>query len=85
LGLVNRVVPVESCLSEAKKLAHSIAAQPTLAVQAAKAAVLAAVDMKLSEGLSYERLSFYRLFDTNDQKEGMKAFFEKRKPVWNGN
>lgn len=84
-GLVNRVVPVESYLSEAKKLAHTIAAQPALAVQAAKASVLHAVDSKLSEGLSFERLSFYRLFDTQDQKEGMKAFFEKRKPVWNGN
>lgn len=84
-GLVNKVVPVESYLSEAKKLAHSIAAQPPLAVQAAKASVLAAVDMKLSEGLSFERQSFFRLFDTQDQKEGMKAFFEKRKPVWNGN
>jgi enoyl-CoA hydratase len=84
-GLVNKVVPVENYLSEAKKLARTIAAQPTLAVQAAKAAVLKAVDSPLSEGLSYERLSFFRLFDTNDQKEGMKAFFEKRKPVWNGN
>ncbi len=85
MGLVNKVVPVESYLSEAKKLAHTIAAQPALAVQAAKASVLAAVDMKLSEGLSFERLSFFRLFDTHDQKEGMSAFFEKRKPVWSGN
>jgi len=84
-GLVNKVVPVESYLSEAKKLAHSIAAQPTLAVQAAKASVLTAVDSKLSEGLSFERQSFFRLFDTHDQKEGMSAFFEKRKPVWSGN
>jgi enoyl-CoA hydratase len=84
-GLVNKVVPVESFLSEAKKLAHFIAAQPTLAVQAAKASVLVAVDSMLSEGLSFERQSFFRLFDTNDQKEGMKAFFEKRKPVWSGN
>lgn len=83
-GLVNRVVPVESFLSEAKILAHSIAAQPPLAVQAAKASVLAAVDSKLSEGLAFERRSFYRLFDTQDQKEGMKAFSEKRKPVWTG-
>jgi enoyl-CoA hydratase len=83
-GLVNRVVPVESFLSEAKKLAHTIAAQPPLAVQAAKASVRAAVDSKLSEGLSFERQSFYRLFDTSDQKEGMKAFSEKRKAVWTG-
>lgn len=83
-GLVNRVVPVESFLSEAKKLAQHIAAQPPLAVQAAKASVLIAVDSKLSEGLVFERQSFFRLFDTQDQKEGMKAFSEKRKPVWNG-
>ena len=83
-GLVNRVVPVELFLSEAKKLAHTIAAQPPLAVQAAKASVLIAVDSKLSEGLVFERQSFFRLFDTQDQKEGMKAFSEKRKPVWNG-
>lgn len=83
-GLVNRVVPVESFLSEAKKLAHTIAAQPPLAVQAAKASVREAVDSKLSEGLSFERQSFFRLFDTSDQKEGMKAFSEKRKAVWTG-
>lgn len=83
-GLVNKVVPIESFLSEAKKLAHTIAAQPPLAVQAAKAAVLAAVDSKLSEGLSFERQSFFRLFDSQDQKEGMKAFAEKRKAVWTG-
>lgn len=83
-GLVNRVVPVESFLSEAKKLAHTVAAQPPLAVQAAKASVLAAVDSKLSEGLVFERQSFFRLFDTQDQKEGMKAFSEKRKAVWTG-
>ncbi|MBI2385738.1 MAG: enoyl-CoA hydratase/isomerase family protein [Elusimicrobia bacterium] len=84
LGLVNRVVPVESFLSEAKKLAHTIAAQPPLAVQAAKASVRESLDSRLSEGLSFERQSFYRLFDTQDQKEGMKAFAEKRKPVWSG-
>jgi len=83
-GLVNRVVPVESYLSEAKKLAHSIADQPPLAVQAAKAAVLAAVDRGLEKGLAAERKAFYGLFDTQDQKEGMKAFAEKRKAVWTG-
>jgi len=83
-GLINKVVPVEAYLVEAKKLAHAIAAQPPLAVQAAKASVLMAVDSKLSEGLSFERQSFFRLFDTQDQKEGMRAFAEKRKPVWTG-
>ena len=84
LGLVNRVVPVESYLSEAKKLAHSIADQPPLAAQAIKASVKHAVDSKLSEGLVFERQLFFRLFDTHDQKEGMAAFAEKRKPVWTG-
>ena len=83
-GLVNRVVPVESCLSEALKLARQLAALPPLAVQAAKAAVLEAVDGKLADGLVSERQAFYRLFDTQDQKEGMAAFAGKRKPVWTG-
>ena len=84
LGLVNRVVPVESCLAEAKKLARQIAAMPPLAVAAAKDAVRRAVDLPLAEGLQHERQSFFRLFDTQDQKEGMRAFGEKRKPVWTG-
>ncbi len=84
LGLVNRVVPIESYLSEAKKLAQTIAAQPPLAVQAAKASVRHALDSPLSEGLVFERQSFFRLFDTQDQKEGMKAFVDKRKPIWTG-
>jgi enoyl-CoA hydratase len=83
-GLVNKVVPIESYLSEAKKLAQTIAHQPPLAVQAIKASIKHAVDPGLSEGLAYERQSFYRLFDTQDQKEGMAAFAEKRKPVWTG-
>ncbi len=83
-GLVNRVVPVESYLAEAKKLAALIAAQPPLAAQAAKAAIAAAVDRGLKDGLASERKAFYGLFDTQDQKEGMKAFAEKRKPVWTG-
>ena len=83
-GLVNKVVPVESYLSEAKKLAHQIAAMPPLAAQAAKASVRHALDSQLSEGLAFERQMFFRLFDTQDQKEGMKAFAEKRKPVWAG-
>ncbi len=83
-GLVNRVVPVESYLSEAKKLACQIAAMPPLAAQAAKKSVRYAVDAPLAEGLAFERRSFFSLFDTQDQKEGMKAFAEKRKPVWTG-
>ncbi len=83
-GLVNRVVPVESFLNEAMKLAALIAAQPPLAVAAAKAAVNAAVDRGLDAGLKDERRAFYALFDSADQKEGMKAFAEKRRPNWTG-
>lgn len=83
-GFVNRVVPVESYLSEAKKMAQQIAAMPPLAVRAIKEAVRCSVDVPLAEGLKHERELFYSLFSTQDQKEGMKAFSEKRKPVWQG-
>ena len=83
-GLVNRVVPVEAFLSEALKLAEQIAAQPPIAVSAAKASVLRALDLSLDEALLQERLLFWALFDTQDQKEGMKAFIEKRAPKFTG-
>jgi len=57
---------------------------PPLAVRAAKAAVLDAADRQLSDGLARERASFFALFDTDDQAEGMAAFTEKRPPVWSG-
>jgi enoyl-CoA hydratase len=84
LGLVNKVVPVESYLSEAVKMAHDIASLPSVAVRAIKEAVRCSVDVPLAEGLKHERQLFYSLFNTVDQKEGMKAFAEKRKPVWQG-
>lgn len=83
-GLVNRVVPPELFLDEAKKLARVIAAQPPLAVRAAKSAVLKALDMEIDAGLAYERQLFNSLFATEDQKEGMKAFIEKREAVFHG-
>jgi enoyl-CoA hydratase len=83
-GLVNRVVPVETYLEEAQALAREVAAKPPVAVRMAKAAVNAVFDDYLDKGLMVERRNFYLLFATEDQKEGMRAFLEKRQPVWSG-
>lgn len=83
-GLVNRVAPVESYLDEAKALAREIAAKPPVAVRMAKQALNAVFDDYLDRGLMTERRNFYMLFATEDQREGMKAFLEKRPPEWKG-
>jgi enoyl-CoA hydratase len=83
-GLVSRVVPVELYLEEAIKLAAEIASMAPVAVQLAKQAVLKSYELSLEEGLHFERRNFYLLFATEDQKEGMKAFMEKRPPQWKG-
>jgi len=83
-GLVNRVYPVESYLDEALKLAAEIAARAPVAVRLAKEAVNAVYEMSLAAGLSYERHLFYMLFSTDDQREGMDAFINKRKAAWHG-
>jgi len=83
-GLVTTVVPSEATVPAALELAARIAAMPPVAVLAAKAAVNRAEELPLEAGLEFERRSFYLLFDTEDQKEGMAAFAEKRKPSWRG-
>ena len=83
-GLVTRVVAKERFLAEALRLALEIATKPPLALKAGKEAVLAADEMALTHGLEYERRLFYSLFATEDQKEGMKAFIEKRKAEFKG-
>jgi enoyl-CoA hydratase len=83
-GLVNRVVPVELLLEEAKNLAKKIAVKPALAIRAAKEAVLQAANAPLDEGLDFERKSFYLLLSSEDRKEAMTAFLEKRKPALKG-
>jgi len=82
--LVNKIVPVELFLDEAIKLASEIATKSPIAVQLAKESVLKAFDSHLQEGLYFERKNFYMLFATEDQKEGMAAFVEKRKPDFKG-
>ncbi|MFO7247021.1 MAG: enoyl-CoA hydratase-related protein [Thermaerobacter sp.] len=83
-GLVTRVVPDEAVLDEALALAREIASKPPLAVRLAKDAVLAAFDTTIETGLAYERHNFYMLFATEDQREGMRAFLEKRRAQWRG-
>jgi enoyl-CoA hydratase len=84
LGLVTKVVPAAETLAAALDLAASIAAMPPLAVAAAKAAVVAAQELPLAAGLRRERDLFEALFATDDQREGMTAFLEKRPPEWRG-
>ncbi len=83
-GLVNKVVPVEMYLQEALRLASEIAAMSPIAVQLAKEAVNRSFETLLDEGLHFERKNFYLTFASNDQKEGMSAFIEKRKPEFKG-
>ena len=79
-GLVSRVVPAAELLKEAESAAASICEMPLVAIYAAKECVNRAYEGSLSEGVSYERRMFHAMFGTADQKEGMTAFLEKRKP-----
>jgi enoyl-CoA hydratase len=83
-GLINRIVPVELYLQEAVQLATEIAQMSPVATQLAKEAVVRSFETHLDEGLHFERKNFYLAFASDDQKEGMKAFIEKRKPVYTG-
>ncbi|NOT75946.1 MAG: enoyl-CoA hydratase [Cyclobacteriaceae bacterium] len=83
-GLVIKVVPVEFYLLEAVNLAKEIAAMSPVAVQLAKESINRSFETLLDEGLMFERKNFYLTFASEDQKEGMKAFIEKRKPTFTG-
>jgi enoyl-CoA hydratase len=83
-GLVTSVVPSEATVPAALELAGRIAAMAPVAVLAAKAAVNRAEELPLEAGLEFERRNFYLLFATEDQREGMAAFAEKRAPQWKG-
>ncbi|MBO0838113.1 MAG: enoyl-CoA hydratase/isomerase family protein [Actinobacteria bacterium] len=84
LGLVNRVVPAEVTIRVALETARELAAKAPVAARMAKEAVNQALETPLSEGLAGERRSFYFLFATEDQKEGMRAFLDKRKAEFKG-
>jgi enoyl-CoA hydratase len=79
-GLVSRVVPAASLMEEAMKVADAVAAMSLPSLIAAKEAVNRAFELPLAEGLRFERRVFHALFATEDQKEGMAAFVEKRPP-----
>ena len=84
LGLVNWLVPAEATISMAQRIARDLAAKPPLAVRLGKEAVNKAFETTLGEGLAVERKNFYFLFASEDQKEGMRAFLEKRKGDFKG-
>ncbi len=84
LGLVNRVVPAEMTITVARRMAAQLAAKAPLAARMVKEAVNQALETPLREGLGWERKSFYFLFASDDQKEGMRAFLEKRRPNFSG-
>jgi enoyl-CoA hydratase len=83
-GLVNHVVADGQHLEEAQKLARKVAGQAPVATQLIKEAILTSFDAPLEAALNYEKRLFALLFSTDDQKEGMAAFLEKRKPEWTG-
>ena len=83
-GLVARVVPAADLLDEALKVAGQIAGMAPLAAVATKEMVNAAFEMGLAQGINFERRLFHGLFGTEDQKEGMTAFVEKRPGNWTG-
>jgi enoyl-CoA hydratase len=81
-GLVARVVSPANLMNEAMKVAETIANMSLPSVLAGKEAVNRASESGLSEGIIFERRIFHSLFATEDQKEGMRAFIEKRPPKW---
>lgn len=84
MGLASRVVPDGTALDEALEIARAVAVLPPIALAAIKKTVLAGLDLPLDAGLALERRAVAELFDTADQKEGMRAFLDKRPPRFEG-
>lgn len=83
-GMINSIFSEEVLMEETFKFADMVANQAPLAVRLIKESVLKAIDYPLYEGMQYERKNFYMLFSSEDQKEGMRAFKEKRMPNFKG-
>jgi enoyl-CoA hydratase len=84
IGLVNKVVPAEELMNEAKKMASKLASKPPFNLRVAKAIMDKGQDIGLDAALQLESLAFTALFGTEDQKEGVSAFVQKRKPEFKG-
>ncbi len=84
IGLVTEVAAKDELMNRAKKIAQTLASKPPVALKAAKSCINYGMNVDLSSGLAFEIKSLCFLFATEDQKEGMKAFIEKRKPVFIG-
>jgi enoyl-CoA hydratase len=84
IGLVNAVVEPDALMAEAQALARRIAAQPPLAVRFAKRAINLGMQVDMDSGLEFERYAAAMIIDSEDRKEGMRAFVEKRQPVFRG-
>ena len=83
-GIINKIVQPEVLMEETQKMATMLTKKPALAVRLIKESVNKAVDYSLYEGMQFERKNFYLLFSSEDQKEGMQAFVEKRQPNFKG-
>lgn len=84
IGLISKIVPLDDLMTEAMKIATVLAAKSPLALGALKKSIDYGVNVDLDSGLLFEQKTFASMFATEDQKEGMKAFLEKRKPVFKG-
>jgi enoyl-CoA hydratase len=84
IGLVNRVFPLDQLLPETKKFARKLVSMPGFALKMAKHSINFGYDLALDNGIRLEMECCAQCFSTDDQKEGMKAFLEKRKPVYTG-
>ncbi len=84
IGLVNQIVPQKELFQQVNKLAHKLSTKPPVAIKMLKESIHAGVDTDLASGLSIELEKFCSLFTTKDQKEGMAAFLERRKPEFKG-
>jgi len=83
-NLINHIFPVEEYLKKSLTLAQEIAERAPLAIQAGKKMINQCFEVSLTQGLKNERDTFYNLFSSQDQKEGMKSFLDKRAPDWKG-